>query len=53
MSELTWLLIALLAVWVGIGGYLLSIGLRQRRLEQRVSELGGDPARETEDRPRG
>jgi CcmD family protein len=43
MSDLTWLLIALLAVWVGIGGYLLSIGLRQRRLEQRLEDLEGSP----------
>jgi CcmD family protein len=48
MSTLTWMFIAFAAVWVGIGGYLLSIALRQRRLEQRMDALGsptrpGDP----------
>ncbi|MGH2788571.1 MAG: CcmD family protein [Actinomycetota bacterium] len=39
MSDLTWLFIALSAVWAGIGGYLLSIALRQRRLEHRLHDL--------------
>ena len=41
MSTLTWLFIAFMAVWLGIGVYLLSIAVRQRRLEQRVQELSG------------
>jgi CcmD family protein len=39
MSDLAWLFVALIAVWAGIGAYLLSIGVRQRRLEQRLQEL--------------
>ena len=40
MSELGWLFVALAAVWVGIGGYLLTIAARQKRLEKRLDELG-------------
>ena len=39
MSQLTWLFVALLAVWVGIGGYVISVGARQKRLERRIDEL--------------
>ena len=39
MSDLGWLFVAMLAVWVGIGLYLLSIALRQRALEQRLEHL--------------
>jgi CcmD family protein len=39
MSDLAWLFVALIAVWAGIGAYLLSIGVRQRRLERRLQEL--------------
>jgi CcmD family protein len=39
MSELMWLFVALLAVWAGIGGYALTLGARQRRLERRLDEL--------------
>jgi CcmD family protein len=36
MSDTAWLFVAFAAVWVAIGGYLLSISARQRHLEQRV-----------------
>jgi CcmD family protein len=39
MSELAWLFVGLLAVWLGIGGYILTIAVRQRRLEQRLDEV--------------
>ena len=39
MSQLTWLFVALLAVWIGIGGYVISVGARQKRLERRIDEL--------------
>ncbi|CAN5317846.1 hypothetical protein BH20ACT22_BH20ACT22_14240 [soil metagenome] len=39
MSDLAWLFVAMAAVWVGIGGYLLTISARQRRLEQRLEDL--------------
>ncbi|MBA3432380.1 MAG: CcmD family protein [Actinobacteria bacterium] len=39
MSDLVWLFVAFLAVWAGIGGYLLTIGSRQRRLERRLADL--------------
>ena len=39
MSELTWLFIAFLAVWVGLGLYLFSLGARQKKLERRLKDL--------------
>lgn len=39
MSDLAWLFVAFMAVWIGIGAYLLSLGLRQRKLERRIREL--------------
>jgi CcmD family protein len=39
MSDLGWLAVALLAVWVGIGGYSLTLMARQRRLERKLDEL--------------
>ena len=39
MSTLTWLFIAFMAVWVGIGAYLFSISLRQRNLERRLDAI--------------
>jgi CcmD family protein len=39
VSDVAWLFIAFAAVWGLIGGYLLSIGLRQRNLERRLQEL--------------
>jgi CcmD family protein len=39
MSDLAWLFVALCAVWAGIGAYLVSIGVRQHRLERRLQDL--------------
>lgn len=39
MSDVTWLFIALAVVWVGIGGYLMALGARQRKIERRIDEL--------------
>ncbi len=39
MSDVAWLAVALLAVWVAIGGYAATLGARQRRLERRLDEL--------------
>ena len=39
MSDVAWLFVAFLAVWAGIGGYIVSLGARQRRLERRLDEL--------------
>lgn len=39
MSDVAWLFVAFLAVWVAIGGYLLTLGVRQRRLERRLEDL--------------
>lgn len=39
MSDLAWLFVAFLAVWVGLGAYLFSLGARQRKLETRLKEL--------------
>jgi CcmD family protein len=41
VSDLTWLFIAFLAVWIGIGAYLLSVGARQRKIDRRLRELEG------------
>ena len=42
MSDLGWLAVAFLAVWVGIGGYVFILGRRQSKLEQRLSKLARD-----------
>jgi CcmD family protein len=39
VSDLTWLFIAFLAVWGGIGGYLFSVMARQKRIEARLRAL--------------
>jgi CcmD family protein len=39
MSDVAWLAIAFLAVWIGIGGYLAILGTRQRSLEQRIQDI--------------
>jgi CcmD family protein len=39
MSDIAWLFVAFVAVWAGIGGYLLTLGARQRRLERRLDDL--------------
>ncbi len=43
MSELTWLFIAFLAVWAGLGIYLFSLSARQKRLERRLSDIEPRP----------
>lgn len=45
MSNLAWLFVAVMIVWIAIGAYLVSLSFRQRRLEARMSEIGrGDDA---------
>ena len=39
MNDLAWLFVAFAAVWVAIGGYLVTIAARQRRLERSLEEL--------------
>jgi CcmD family protein len=39
VSDLAWLFVAFAAVWVAIGGYLVTIAARQRRLERRLDEV--------------
>ena len=39
MSDLAWLFVAMAAVWVVVGAYLVSLALRQRRLEERLRSL--------------
>jgi CcmD family protein len=39
VSDLTWLFIALGVVWLGIGGYLMALGARQKKIERRIEEL--------------
>jgi CcmD family protein len=45
VSDLYWLAVAFIAVWVGIGGYLVMLGARQRRLERRLEQLRADTLR--------
>jgi CcmD family protein len=45
MSDVAWMFIAFMAVWAGIGAYLLTLGARQRKLERRIGELQGHDAR--------
>ena len=39
MSDLGWLAVALLAVWVGIGGYAILLLTRQRKIEDKLDAL--------------
>jgi CcmD family protein len=39
MSDVAWLFVAFMAVWVAIAGYLFSISARQKALDQRLREL--------------
>ena len=39
MSDIGWLAIALVTVWVAIGGYAATLGVRQRRIERRLDDL--------------
>lgn len=39
MSDVAWLFVAFAAVWVALGGYLLSISRRQKHLEDRLSRV--------------
>lgn len=39
MSDIAWLAIAFGAVWLAIGGYLLSLQIRQKDLERRIEQL--------------
>ncbi|HWC15198.1 MAG TPA: CcmD family protein [Actinomycetota bacterium] len=39
MSDVAWLAIAFGAVWLALGGYLMSIHLRQKDLERRIRQL--------------
>jgi CcmD family protein len=39
VSDVAWLFVAFLAVWIGIGGYLLMVGARQRKLERRLEDV--------------
>jgi len=43
MSDLGWLAVALLAVWIGIGGYAILLLTRQRRIEDKLDSLRGRP----------
>jgi CcmD family protein len=39
VSDVGWLFVAFAVVWVAIGGYLLSLQVRQKELERRVEQL--------------
>ena len=39
MSDVAWLFVAFLAVWIGLGAYLFSLGSRQKQLERRLKDL--------------
>jgi CcmD family protein len=41
MSNLAWLFVAVMIVWIAIGAYLVSLSFRQRRLEARMTEISG------------
>lgn len=45
MTDLAWLFIALMAVWLGIGAYLWSVTVRQKKIERRLDELEGELGR--------
>lgn len=39
MNDVSWLMYANIAVWLGIGAYLFHLGRKTARLESRVSRL--------------
>jgi CcmD family protein len=39
VSDIGWLAIALMTVWIAIGGYAASLVVRQRRIERRLDGL--------------
>jgi CcmD family protein len=39
MSETAWLFVAFMVVWVALGAYLYSISARQKKVDQRLSDL--------------
>ena len=45
MSDVAWLFVAFAAVWIALGGYLLSISVRQRKLEERIEDLAAGSGR--------
>ncbi len=40
MTNLGWLFVAIMIVWVAIGAYMFSLGVRQHKLEARIAEIG-------------
>ena len=43
MSDVAWLFVAFLAVWIGLGLYLFSLSTRQKHLEHRLKDLEPGP----------
>ncbi len=41
MSDLAWMFVAFATVWLAIGGYLIVLGVRQKRLERDLQRLQG------------
>jgi CcmD family protein len=39
MSETAWLFVAFMVIWVALGAYLYSISARQKKVDQRLSDL--------------
>ena len=39
MSDIGWLFVALAIVWVAIAGYVASVAVRQKQLDQRLRDL--------------
>ena len=39
LSDIGWLAIALVTVWIAIGGYAATLVVRQRRIERRLDAL--------------
>jgi CcmD family protein len=46
VSNLAWLFVAVMIVWLAIGGYLVTLSVRQRKIEARIGQLSnGDDKR--------
>jgi CcmD family protein len=39
VSNLAWLFVAVIIIWTAIGAYLVSLSVRQRKLEARVAAV--------------
>jgi CcmD family protein len=52
VSGIAWLAVAFIAVWAGLGAYLLLLGRRQASLERRMDEVDRSSQKRQSERER-